>query len=130
MTEEKMLDDRREQMKASQELAPEGLLYSLGAPWKALENALRNRNFENKQLCNKIVCMEETLAALWEIVQGTAEADPVYYNHRDSCFYCIYCRGVQAFDQWFEKNPTFKHELHCTWIKAQALVAQNDQQSH
>ena len=46
--------DQLEQTAVCRELAPEGLQYALGQPWKALENALRNRNFENKQLASEL----------------------------------------------------------------------------
>jgi hypothetical protein len=57
--EELFQNDRREQIKVCQELAPDGLLYSLDRPWKALEEALRSRNFENNQLCARVSALEE-----------------------------------------------------------------------
>lgn len=54
-------DDRKQQMAACNELAPEGLLHSLGQPWRALENALRNRNFENKQLLDRVAALENSI---------------------------------------------------------------------
>jgi hypothetical protein len=53
--------DQLEQTAVCRELAPEGLLHALGQPWKALENALRNRNFENRQLINRVAELERLI---------------------------------------------------------------------
>jgi|SRR5882762_8563060 len=59
--------DQQEQMEVCRELAPQGLLHALGQPWKALENALRNRNFENKRLIERVAALED-LAREWRIL--------------------------------------------------------------
>jgi hypothetical protein len=66
---------------------------------------------------------EETLAALWEIAQEVATQDSTG-NDAYASQYCPFCIGCE-----YRMEP-FKHEDDCIVLKARALVAQSDPQSH
>jgi hypothetical protein len=71
-----------------------------------------------------ILVEEETLAALWEVVQEVANKDTLSEHAFGGYEYCIFCSGHE-----YRMMP-FKHEASCIVLKACALVAQNSPQSH
>jgi hypothetical protein len=63
-------DDRKEQAEACRELASETLLHYPNQPWKALEYVLRNRNFENKRLVDRVAVLEQCVREWRSVKDG------------------------------------------------------------
>lgn len=68
-------NDMQQQIEACRELAPETLLHYPNQPWKALEFALRTRNFENKKLVDRVAELTAKDKVTLSRVEGTLLAE-------------------------------------------------------